>query len=139
MATIVAGKDSYATFGGLLLTGTVSSQIALKLKGSELDAATIGQNWKEFRQGQSEATLDASGIWDAGTATTQLDNVLFGAINNGGTKLTEFLPQGSATNQIKYTFNGFPTGYDMTSPVAGVVGFTLGLRASGSVTRSILS
>ncbi len=139
MATIVAGKDAYMTFSTLLLTGTAAAEVSMDIKAGELDAPTLGMNWKDFIQGQSEATFDVSGVWDAGTAATRLDAVLFGASNAGGTKLTEFCPQGSATNQIKYQCNGFATGYKISAPVAGVVGFTLPIRAAGSVTRSILA
>ena len=139
MATIVAGHTGYCTVGGLLLSGTVASEFALHLSADELEASTIGQNWKEFMQGQAEATLDASGVWDSGTAALRLDAILFGMVNAGGTKLYEFLPAGSTTNQTKYTGNCLCTGYEITNPVGGVVGFTAAFRGAGSVTRSLVT
>ncbi len=139
MATIVAGKDAYMTFSLLNLTGTAAAEVSMKVKNDSFGAPTIGLNWKDALQGQAEATFDVSGVWDAGTAAAALDATLFAASNAGGTKLTEFIPQGSATTRIKYTCNSFTTGYDISAPVAGVVGFTCALQVAGSVTRSVVA
>jgi len=135
---IVAGKDGYFAVAGLLLTGTVASEVALHLSNDELEATVIGQNWKAFLQGQAEATLDASGVWDSGTAALALDAILFGMTNAGGTKPWELIPAGSAQNNTKYAGTCFCTGYEITNSVGGVVGFTASFRNAGSVARSLV-
>ncbi len=133
----IAGKNSYFTFSGLLLTNSLASEVGLSGSADELDNSTIGNNWKAFDQGQAEATMAISGVWDDGTATTALDAVLFAALNGGGTKLYEYMPAGSATSKPKYAGNALCTAYEISSPVGDHVGFTLNLRAAGSPTRTI--
>ncbi len=137
--TIWPGVNSYMTINALNLTNSAASDISMKIGNDEAEAAMIGDNWKQYAQGQAEATFDASGVWDAGTAAAALDAILFGMSNAGGTKLFEFCPQGSASNRVKYTGNALSTGYQISAPVKGIVGFTLGLRSSGSVTRSTIT
>ena len=139
MATIKAGHKGYFDINSYALTGTAAKEVALHLGSGELDASTIGQNWKEFMQGQAEATIDASGVWDAGTAATALDALLWAMINAGGTKLFEFVPGGSVNNETKYTGNCICTKYDVSDPLAGVVGFSGAFRVAGSVTRSLVT
>ena len=137
MPTVIAGKNSYVTFRGLNIGSALANQAALSLTGSELDASTFGPAWKGYEQGQSEAELSVSGVWDAGTATANLDAVLFASINGGGTSLWEYMPQGSATARILYKGNGFAKAYKVTSPIAAVVGFDLTVRCSDTPVRSI--
>ena len=137
----VAGYKSYFTFAGIALTGVgkYASEVGLNMSADELEASVIGDNWKEFLQGQAEAVLPVSGVWDDGTAATDLDTVMFAAQNAGGTKLYEYCPAGSASNKPKYAGNAFLTGYEISSPVGGIVGITLALRAAGSPVRTMLA
>lgn len=137
MPTYVAGKDSYATFDGLNIGSAIANEVRMAMAGREIEIAVMGLSWAQYIQGLSDLTLNISGVWDAGTAATALDAKGWGAINGGGTKLWEYMPQGSATNRIVYKGNGFATGWEVSSPVGDMVGFTLALRGSDTPTRSI--
>ena len=130
------GLAQYMQFNGLVLTSSLASDVKLNTSSGEIDMSTIGNNWKAFEQGQAEATIAVSGVWDAGTATTGLDAVLFANTNAGGTKLWEYIGEGSAVNRILYKGNGFLTGYEVGGAVGDRVGFSASLRVSGSVTRT---
>lgn len=127
----------YLTFNLLNLTSGLASEVKMALNGEEIDMTVIGSNWKEFDQGQADATLTVSGVWDNGTATTSLDNVAFANMNAGGTKLYEYMPAGSASGAILYKGNGFITAYEVGGAVGDKVGFSATIRNAGSPTRSI--
>lgn len=137
MPTIVKGRNSYVTFRGLNIGSALANEAGLAISGEELDTRVFGSDWKAYDQGQSDAVLSVKGVWDAGTATTSLDAVLFAAINGGGTSLWEFMPQGSSSGRILYKGNGIPTSYNVSAPVAGIVGFDLTVRCSDTLVRSI--
>ncbi|MFH1602533.1 MAG: hypothetical protein ABIH03_01335 [Pseudomonadota bacterium] len=137
MPTYVAGKDSYATFSGLNIGSALANEVRMAMSGREIEISVMGLSWAQYIQGLSDLTLDISGVWDAGTAATALDAVLWAAINGGGTKLWEYMPQGSATNRTVYKGNALATGYEVSSPVGDMVGFSLSLRGSDTPTRSI--
>lgn len=139
MPTIKAGKDAYMTVNLFKITGSVASEIALNINAAELESAVIGTNWKDYMQGQVDATIDASGTWDAGTAATALDGILYGMVNAGGTKMFEFVPGGSVANETKYGGNCLCNKYAISAPVGGVVGFSASFRNSGSITRSVVA
>ena len=136
MPTPVGGHKQYMTFNGLVLTTGLASDVKASMKGTEIDVSSIGQNWKDFVQGQADMTLTASGVWDSGTATTSLDSIMFANMNQGGTKLFEFDPAGSATGNIMYKGNGFLSSYEVGGAVGDKVGFSAAIRSSGSVTRT---
>ena len=135
-----AGKNAYLTVNALKMTNDLASEITFPMGSDEMDASTIGGNWKAFLQGQTEATMSVTGVWDDGTAATNLDAVCF-ALLTGGTKLYEYMPGGSPVGTVAYQplykGNCFATGYEIGAPVAGRVGFSLSLRNSGTITRSI--
>ena len=135
MATIKAGHKGYFDISGYALTGTAAKEVALHLGSGELDASTIGQNWKEFMQGQTEATIDVSGVWDSGAAAEAMDARLKAMINAGGTAGFVFMPGGNASGEWRYNGNCICTKYDVSDPLAGVVGFSVAFRVAGSVSR----
>lgn len=131
------GRNSYFTFNGLNLTSSLASEVRDAMSGESLDASTIGNAWKAFLQGQASLQFSVSGVWDNGTATTNLDAVLFNNINNGGTKLWEFMPGGSASSVPLYKGNGFVTAYEISAPVGDKVGFSCTIQGSDTPARSI--
>ena len=126
----------YLQFNGLNLTSGLASEVKLNMNGEEIDVTVIGNNWKAYDQGQAEATLSASGVWDDGTAVTSLDAVMFGNLNQGGTKLWEYMPGGSVSNGLLYKGNGFVTSHEAGGAVGAKVGFASALRVAGSVTKT---
>lgn len=135
----VEGKDQYFTFNLLNLTNSLASEVRMPMAGGESDASTIGNNWQAFLQAQANAQFNVSGVWDSGTAATSLDTVLYGNLNGGGTKLYEYMPAGSASNNILYKGNGFVTAYEIGAPVNDKVGFSLTIRVADTPTRSTLA
>ncbi len=127
----------YLQFNGLVLTTSLASEVKLTMNGEEIDVTTIGNNWKAYDQGQADASLSASGVWDDGTAATSLDAVMHGNINAGGTKLWEFMPSGSVSNSMLYKGNGFVTSHEVGGAVGSKVGFASAIRVAGSVTKTI--
>ena len=132
-----AGHKQYLTFNGLNLTASLASDVKMPGSRGVNDASTIGNNWSDSLEGQANATLTVSGVWDDGTATTSLDAVLFNNLNAGGTKLWEFMPSGSASAKPLYKGNGFVTAYEVGGAVGAKVGFSASIQVAGSVQRSI--
>ena len=138
MAFIV-GKDQYLVFNGLNLTNSLAAEVKMNVGGQEVDVSTIGNAWQHFRQGQASLSITASGVWDSGTAATSLDTVMFANINNGGTKLTEYVPGGSASNAVLYRANGFLTSYEVGAPVNGKVGWAATIRIADTPPRTTVA
>ncbi len=139
MATPVQGHKQYFTFNLLNMTSGLASEVKLAGSGGEQDVSVIGSDWKAFLQGQAEATLTVSGVWDSGTATTNLDSVLYANLNGGGTKLYEYAPAGSASNKILYKGNGFLTAYEIGAALSDKVGFSATIRVADTPARSTLA
>lgn len=135
--TPIAGHKAYFTFKALNLTDGYAADIGSSIGVGEDDASAIGADWKKFVQGQAEVTFSISGPWSAGTAAAELDGILWAAANGGGTGLWEWMPKGSASGNILYKGNGFLTGYDISSAIGDVVGFTLGIRGSDTPARTM--
>lgn len=133
------GFKQYFTFNLLNLTNSLASEVRMTMGNEEIDETTIGNNWKAFEQGQADATIAVSGVWDSGTAATSLDTVMFGNMNAGGSKLWEYCPAGSASNAIKLSGNGFLTSYEVGGAVGDKVGFSAAIRVAGSVTRTTVT
>lgn len=133
------GKEQYLVFNGLNLTSSLASEVQAAMGNQEIDVSTIGNDWQAFRQGQGNMSLSVSGVWDDGTAATNLDAVLFANTNGGGTKLYEFMPAGSASARPLYKSNGFLTAYEVGGGVADKVGFSVTIRVADTPVRSIAS
>ncbi len=138
--SFIPGLSQYLTFNAFLLTNSLAADIKFQGKADEIDVSTIGNNWKAFLQGQVDATIAVSGVWDSGTAAAgNLDTTLMNNLNAGGTKLWEYLPAGSASGNIKYQGNGFLTAYEVGGAVKDRVGFSASIRNAGSVTKTTSS
>ena len=136
--TPVPAKNIYMTIDGLKLTDSYAREIGMTVSAEEIDASTLGDQWKQFLQGQAEGGFTVSGIWSEGTAAAELDAKLYALVNAGGTKLFEYLPGGSTNNKRKYSGNAFATSYEVSGAVGAIVGFSLGLKAAGSITQTIV-
>jgi hypothetical protein len=134
-----AGKNQYLTFNLLNLTNSLASEVKATFNGQEIDVSTIGQSWQDYLQGQSGLSLSVSGVFDSGTATTNLDSVMYANMNGGGTKLYEYCPAGSASNAILYKGNGFLSAYEVGGAVGDKVGFSATIRCSGTPVRSTIT
>lgn len=129
-----AGKEQYFQFNGLALTTNLAAEIRMALASGEIDASTIGPSqWKTYAQAMADGTFTFSGVSDDGTATTSLNNVMHSNLNGGGTKLWEYCPGGSAASRPLLKGNGFITAFESGGDVNGMVGFSGGMRVSGSV------
>ena len=131
------GGSAYFVFNQLNLTNSLATEVRDAMTGDAIDVSTIGNNFKAYLQGQSGVQLTVSGVWDNGTAVTNLDAVLFNNLNGGGTKLWEYMPGGSASGVPLYKGNGIVTSYEISSPLGDKVGFSCTIMGSDAPVRSI--
>ncbi len=103
------------------------------------ETTAFGTQDKTFITGLSGATISLAGMFDAtvdghiSTAITQLKSGSF-------TSLTfQYGPSGSASGLPKFTGEVLITGYDLASPVADKVTYSLELQVTGAITQSTYS
>jgi hypothetical protein len=137
------GKDSYfsiedAAGSTLRVLTTYLTDVAENFSQDVAETTTKGQTPKSYVQGHTDATISISGRWD-NTATTGPDAVLRGLIGDTGTVGFEFGPEGGTVGDIKYSGECICTSYQISSPLADVVGFTAEFQVTGAVTAGTFS
>lgn len=139
MCAFRVGQEQYLQFNGLVLTSNLASEVKMTISGKEVDVSTIGTFWQDVRQGQAKLTLNVNGVWDDGTAATSLTTVAFNNLNNGGTKLWEFAPAGSASGRPLIRGNGVINSFDVGGAVSDKVAFTMVIGNAGTPTLGTVS
>jgi len=136
---VVHGKDSVFKLedsaGATLrdLTAYVTD-VTLSYEQDEAQTTTKGQTAETYLQGHTRAKVEITGRYDS-TVTSGPDVVMSSLVGDTGTCLFEFGPEGGGSTKVKYSGECFLTGYEIGSPLAGIVGFTGSLRVTGAVTR----
>lgn len=136
---VIHGKDSYISIEDsagttLRILTTYVTDWTLSWEQDEAQTTTKGQTAETYLQGHTRATLELTGRYDS-TVTTGPDVVLFSLLGDTGTDTFEAGPEGGTTGKVKYTGECFLTGYEIGSPLAGIVGFTASFRVTGVITR----
>lgn len=132
------GKDTYFSVedsAGSTLRNltTYLTDVTYSWSQDVAETTTKGQTPKSYVQGHTDATISISGRWD-NTATTGPDVVLRGLIGDAGTVGFEFGPEGNTAADIKYSGECICTSYEVSSPLADVVGFTAEFQVTGAIT-----
>ena len=92
-----------------------------------LDSTTLGLNDRAFTPGLRNATFTGEGFFDG--AEDAIDKVLADAMNAPASVLT-YLPYGDALGNRGIGIDGDESGYDIASPVDGLVTTTLNVQSS---------
>lgn len=137
------GKNSYFQLedsGGSTLRNltTYLTDVTFSTEQDEAQTTTKGQTWETYLQGHTRGTIELTGRWDP-TVTTGPDAVLFPLLTDTGTCGFEWGPDGNTAGEVKYSGECFLTAYEITSPLADIVGFTASLRITGTITRGTFS
>jgi hypothetical protein len=106
--------------------------LSLGIDVDTADTTTFASTWKSAIEGLAGATLEISGAYDP-TATTGPAAVLTGLIGAGAVACV-VAPSGTATNDLKRTFNAILTNYTEASPVGGRVNFSASMLVTGAIT-----
>ncbi len=96
------------------------------------DVTTLGVATKAFISGLGEWSLSVTGHFDA-----TVDGYLSGV--DSASRSIDLFPAGSPVGSTKpeYTGEVLKTNYQTTDPVDGVVGFSLSLQGTGTLTRAV--
>lgn len=95
------------------------------------ETTVFGNASKTYVVGLKDTTISLSGKWDS-----VVDAHLAGILGQSATVTFEYGPAGSTAGLVKYTGECIVTSYDVTTPVADVVTFSLELQVTGNVTRT---
>jgi hypothetical protein len=99
------------------------------------ETTTFGKTAKTYIVGLTDSTLSVNGKWDS-TLDAHVAAVI--AAQSAGTVASvsfEYGPEGTASGRIKYSGEALVTSFEVSSPVADVVTFSLELQVTDSVTR----
>lgn len=95
------------------------------------ETTVFGNASKTYVVGLKDSTISLSGKWDS------VADAQFAATFGQAATLTfEYGPAGNAASSIKYTGECICTSYEVTTPVADVVTFSMELQVTGNVTRT---
>lgn len=99
------------------------------------ETTVLGLTSKTYIQGLLDCTFSIKGKFDA-----TIDGYLEAALTqtSGSTKSVEYLPQGTGTGNIKYTFEVICTGYTTPFDVGGELTMSAQFQCTGGVTRTVL-
>lgn len=131
----IASRNAYVRIGSKNVS-PFSSNFDMKQTVGALDTTVYGVNYTQFISGVEDVKIDMTMLFDNGTAATDLDATLESLLRTDGVRW-DIMPEGSATGRILYSGSGIVTAKNMAGPVAGVVGMTVSLQNSGTVTRSL--
>lgn len=138
MPTFKHGKNTYFALDGV--SGSVVNisdtlnEASMPRAIETADTTAFGQNDKTYITGLGDATISLSGMFDA-----TVDAMIHGDIANlkSGSVASlsfEYGPSGSAGGSPKFTGEALITSYEISSPVADVVTYSLELQVTGAVT-----
>jgi len=98
------------------------------------ETTSFGSSSKTFVVGLSDATISASGNFDA-----TVDAHLAGILGQAASVSFEYGPEGSSTGQVKYTGEAILTSYEKSGAVGDVVTYSAEFQVTGAVTRGTYS
>lgn len=133
MPTFVHGKNAQFEIGGTNLSNTLN-EISMPREIETAETTAFGDQDKTYITGLSDATVSLSGMFDAtvdGAISTLITNLKSGSIASAS---FAYGPSGSASAKPKFTGNALITSYEISSPVADVVTYSLELQVTGGVT-----
>jgi hypothetical protein len=118
------------------------------------ETTTFGTSAKTYIAGLQDTKITIKGKYDA-TATTGIDTIIPAIIaaqdtgtitvgsatppNTANTVGFSYAPEGFTSTRVLYTGQALVTSYEVSSPVADVVSFSLELQVSGAVTKGTVS
>jgi hypothetical protein len=94
------------------------------------ETTSFGSSAKSYIVGLSDATISISGNFD-----TTVDAHLSGVLGQAATLSFEYGPEGSTTDDAKYTGECLMTSYEKSGAVGDVVTFSAEFQVTGAVTR----
>ena len=126
----VHGKSAYFKNNSTDLS-SYCDEVSLPRSIETAETTTFGKSAKTYITGLTDATISASGSWDA-TA----DGVIAPLVGSSSLVTWEVGPAGSTAGNVKYTGSAIITSYEVSAPVGDKVTFTLELQSSDSITRT---
>lgn len=126
----VHGKSAYFKINSTDLS-SYCDEVSLPRSIETAETTTFGKSAKTYITGLTDATISASGSWDA-TA----DGVIAPLVGSSSLVTWEVGPAGSTAGNVKYTGSAIITSYEVSAPVGDKVTFTLELQSSDSITRT---
>lgn len=135
MPTFVHGKNAQFELEGTNLSDTLN-EITLPREIETAETTAFGTQDKTYITGLSDATVSLSGMFDAtvdSAISTVIANLKSGSIASAS---FTYGPSGSASTKPKFTGEALVTSYEISSPVADVVTYSLELQVTGGVTGS---
>ena len=98
------------------------------------ETTSFGSSAKTYVVGLSDATVSASGNFDA-----TVDAHLAGILGQAATVSFEYGPEGSSNGAVKYTGEAILTSYEKSGAVGDVVTYSAEFQVTGAVTRGTYS
>jgi len=135
MPTFVHGKNAQLELEGTNLSNTLN-EISMPREIETAETTAFGDQDKTYITGLSDATVSLSGMFDATTDSaiaTIITNLKSGSIASAS---FTYGPSGSASSNPKFTGEALVTSYEISSPVADVITYSLELQVTGGVTAS---
>ena len=126
----VHGKSAYFKINSTDLS-SYCDEVSLPRSIETAETTTFGKSAKTYITRLTDATISASGSWDA-TA----DGVIAPLVGSSSLVTWEVGPAGSTAGNVKYTGSAIITSYEVSAPVGDKVTFTLELQSSDSITRT---
>jgi hypothetical protein len=125
MATFTAGRSAKVHVNGYDLSEYLKTA-STNASADTADASAFGDAAKVYVPLQRDATFQADGMHQSGTAT--IDGVLSTALGVDGAEVTHF-PAGDAIGASGYALQGIDTSHDVSSPVDDVVKCSMSLQS----------
>lgn len=125
----VHGKSAYIKVNSTDLSA-YCDEVGLPRSIETAETTTFGKTAKTYITGLTDATISASGKWDA-TA----DGVIAPLVGSSSLVTWEVGPAGSTAGYVKYSGSGIITSYEVSAPVGDAVTFSLEIQVSDSITR----
>jgi hypothetical protein len=120
--------------GSLTDISNVLTDVSFPQTVETAETSSFGSSAKTYVVGLSDATISASGNFDA-----TVDAHLSGILGQAATVSFEYGPEGLATGDSKYTGECILTSYEKSGAVGDVVTFSAEFQVTGAVTRGTYS
>ena len=121
--------------GSLVDISNVLNEISYPREVETGETTSFGNNAKTYIVGLSDSSISLSGTYD--TTVDAHIVALIAALQNEtlASASYEYGPEGTTSGRVKYSGEAIVTSYEVSSPVADVVTFSLELQGTGAVTR----
>lgn len=120
--------------GTLTEISNVLTDVSFPQTVETAETSSFGSSAKTYVVGLSDATISASGNFDA-----TVDAHLSGILGQAASVSFEYGPEGLATGDAKYTGECILTSYEKSGAVGDVVTFSAEFQVTGAVTRGTYS